>query len=66
MTARLIMVIILKYIEILNHYLVYQELTVLQVSYTSKPTNQTNKQTDKKGDQICRYQRWWVGGGEIG
>ena len=33
---------------------------VLQVNYTSK----TNKQTHRKRDQICGYQRW--GGGGIG
>ena len=35
-------VIILKCVETLNHYVVYQELTVLHVIYTSK-----NKQPEK-------------------
>ena len=36
MVTKLTVVIILKCIEILNHYVVKEELTVLQVNYTSK------------------------------
>ena len=35
---------------------------VLQGNYSSK----TNKETHKKGDEICGYERWVVWGGEIG
>lgn len=36
MTARLIVVIILQYIQILNHYIVYLKLIQCYVSYISK------------------------------
>jgi len=40
-----------------NYNAVDQKITTImvQVNYTSK-TN--NKQTDRKRDQICNYQRW--------
>ena len=34
---------------------------VLQISYTSK----TNKQTHRKRDEICGYQRWGMGEEEL-
>ena len=49
MVTRLIVVIILKYIEILNHYVIYPELTECCVSIIFQ------KQTHRKRDQICGY-----------
>jgi len=46
--------IILKHIEILQHYAVYQELTL------------TPKQTPRKRDHTYDYQTRQVGGVEIG
>ena len=43
------MMIILKYTEISNQYIVYQKLTVLQVSYTIK----TNKKITEKEGRFC-------------
>ena len=56
--TRLIMVTIFQCIEMLNHYVMHQELirycrsTVLQ--------KQTNKSIER--DQTCGYQRWMVEG----
>ena len=51
------MVIILKCIEIPNHYAVYQE------SKWSCTSIKPQKQTHRKGDQICGCQRQGVEGG---
>ena len=45
LVIRLIVVINLKCIEILNYYVVHQELTVLQVNYTSETNKLTEKET---------------------
>ena len=47
------MMIILKYTEISNQYIVYQKLTVLQVSYTIK----TNQKIIEKEVRFCGYLR---------
>ena len=62
------LMIILKCIETLNNYIiVHQELNsvVGQLINTSLILQwRTNKFTEK--DQICGYERWGVGRGEIG
>ena len=60
------MMIILKCIEISNHYIVYQELTKCCRSIILQ--KQTNKHInkDRKRGQVCGYQRQGGGGGEIG
>ena len=55
MVTKLIVVIILKYIEISNQNAVYQELT--QHCRSIMLQKQMNKQTHIKRDQICGYQR---------
>ena len=50
MITRLIVVILLKYIEILNHYVVYQELIKCFESIVLKKRH-------REKDQICGYQR---------
>ena len=51
MITRLIVVILLKYIEVLNHYVVYQELIKCFGSIVLK------KQIHGEKDQICGYLR---------
>ena len=59
MVTRLIMVIILKCIEIFNHYVVYQELTMCCRS--SMPQKQTNSQ--KKRSDLWLPEGGWGGRG---
>ena len=49
----------LKGIEISNHYVGHEELTQCSRSVTLQ------KQTYRKRDQICGYQRWEVGEREL-
>ena len=46
--------------EISNHYVVQQELTVLQINYTSKTNTQSNKLIYKKGSDV-QFQESGVG-----
>ena len=46
--------------EISNHYVVHQELTVLQINYTSKTNTQRNKLIYKKGSDMW-FQELGVG-----
>ena len=47
--------VILKYIEILNHYVVYEELVLFEVNYTSK----TNKFIGKEITFVVTRSRVW-------
>ena len=57
---RLILGMILKSIEILYHYVVYQELTYCCRSIMLQ------KQTHRKRDYVCDYQSRGVEGGGLG
>ena len=47
--------VILKYIEILKHYVVYEELVLFEVNYTSK----TNKFIGKEITFVVTRSRVW-------